>query len=232
MRIIIVVFSFFIATVTFAQLSSRTKDSLDNRFINTPYNLKSDYKTWTIKATCLPVFIGNSGLISNVLGMEYGFMKNQSISIDLNYIYSEDSHDMVADTAGVSHNTGNYSYSNEEAVFAYYRYYFSWQKIRESKGLSFYSSCYFRYGYVERKEDPAFSGNYISQKESNYAEGILFGAIKQCNYKRLGLDFNVGVFDKQKDIATIYSADTRHQGSSNIGVKIGFTLDYLIFVKN
>ena len=70
----------------------------------TPYDPHANYRTWSIKGKVLPYpALGNAGGVTVLLGLEYGFARNQSIGVDVFANWSEDSDDNVADTAGVQH---------------------------------------------------------------------------------------------------------------------------------
>ena len=69
--------------------------------------------------------------VSGLFGVEYGITKNQSIGVDGFLEYRENSNDMAQDTAGVTHQIGDYWNSVKRAVFLNYRYYFSFQRLRE-----------------------------------------------------------------------------------------------------
>jgi hypothetical protein len=85
--------------------------------LQTPYDPKADYRTWSVKGKALPYILGNGGGISAMLGVEYGFAKNQSIGVDVFADWSESSDDNVADTAGVQHAFGNFYNGFEKALF-------------------------------------------------------------------------------------------------------------------
>ncbi len=83
---------------------------------------RANYRTWSIKGKVLPYpSLGNSGGFTVLLGLEYGFAKNQSIGVDVFANWSEDSDDNVADTAGVQHTTGNFYNGFEKALFLGYQ---------------------------------------------------------------------------------------------------------------
>lgn len=172
----------------------------------TPYNSKAPYRTWSIKGKVLPFFLGNGGGLSGLLGVEYGFAKNQSIGIDGFAEYQENSDDMVADTSGVQHAIGDYWHSWERAVFLNYRCYFGFQRLRERKGIAPYMVVFLRYGKLDQYYDPLYPlKSYYTNHERHYSGGILVGATFGIKgEKNLGIDVNFGVFEKEKQISTVY----------------------------
>jgi hypothetical protein len=172
----------------------------------TPYNPKGNFRTWSLKGKVLPFILGNGGGISGLFGIEYGITKNQSIGVDGFLEYQENSNDMAQDTSGVTHQIGDYWNSVERAVFLNYRYYFSFQRLRERKGIAPYTVVFLRYGKLDQYYDPLYPlTSYYQNHEWDYSAGILLGATFGFKRnKRLGLDVNTGVFEKEKVKDTEY----------------------------
>jgi hypothetical protein len=173
----------------------------------TPYDPKADYRTWSIKGKALPYFLGNGGGISALLGVEYGFAKNQSIGVDVFADWSEDSDDNVADTAGVQHAFGNFYNGFEKAIFINYRYYFKSSTLRRKKGIAPYLLAFLRDGKIYQHYDPLYPlTRWMSNREHQYSAGLMVGGTTSLGLKpeRLSLDLNLGLFDKLKEISAVY----------------------------
>ena len=183
-----------------------TPDSSAGRTWLTPYDPHANYRTWSLKGKVLPFFLGDFGGISGLFGVEYGIGKNQSIGIDGFLELQENSDDGVQDTAGVTHKVGNYWHSSERAVFLNYRYYFSFQRLRRKKGIAPYMVAFLRYGKLDQYYDPLYKlTSYYQNHEWDYSAGVLVGATFPWA-RRVGIDVNTGVFEKEKVKDTEYLA--------------------------
>jgi len=108
----------------------------------TPYDPQGNFRNWSIKGKALPFVLGDESGISALLGVEYGFARNQSIGVD-GFIESiSKSDDNEVDTAGVSHDVATYYRSREKALFLNYRYYFNFRKLRYDRVLFLMSSFF------------------------------------------------------------------------------------------
>jgi hypothetical protein len=209
-----------------------SSNSLDRM---TPYDPKADYRTWSIKGKILPWPLGNGGGISGLLGVEYGFTKNQSIGIDGYAEYEENSDDMVQDTSGVTHAEGNEWHSWERAIFLNYRYYFSMQRLRR-KGITPYIVAFVRYGQIDVAFSPLYPLTYYKRHELDRSAGILIGSTYGLG-NRLGLDVNLGLFEKEKIIDTEFlthgvTSET-HWKPVELGLRLSVNLVYwFVFKKN
>lgn len=194
-----VLFLFFLLPLAAAAQRSMTVTELTE----TPYDPKAGYRTWSVKGKILPWTLGNGGGVSGLLGIEYGFTKNQSIGIDVYSELEENSDDNVNDTSGVQHAIGDYWHSFERAIFFNYRYYFSFQRLREHKGIAPYLLAFVRYGKIDAAYDPLYPLNYYwKQDQRHYSAGLLLGTTFPFFTHRWCLDINTGIFDKQKVIYT------------------------------
>src|SRR5580704_8806540 len=105
-----------------AQQQVPVADSTSQDLFKTPYDPKAGFRTWSTKGKVLPYPIfGNGAGISVLLGLEYGFTKNQSIGVDVFSDWSENSNDHATDTAGVQHAYGDNYTGGEQAIFLNYR---------------------------------------------------------------------------------------------------------------
>jgi hypothetical protein len=201
----------------------------------TPYNPGGDYHTCSIKGKVLPFILGNGGGFSTMLGLEYGFAKNQSIGVDAFFEYTGSSDDNVADTAGVVHDFGAYYTGLEKALFLNYRYYFNFQRLREKQGIAPYIVAFLRYGKIDQHYDPLYPlSRWQSNKETQYSTGILIGGTAVVGGKgRLGLDVNFGLFEKEKVISAVYlknGVETMVNGRPiGIGFRLSVNLSYWFF---
>ena len=170
-----------------------------------PYDPNWSYHTWSLKGKVLPFLFGNGGGVSGMLGVEYGFAKNQSIGVDGFYEYQENSNDNVQDTAGVTHDFGDYYHSNERAIFLNYRYYFNCAQLRKD-GIIPYILVFGRYGKLDQHYDPLYPlSSFKDNYETHRSVGLMLGSAFQFNRpRRLGLDINLGIFEKKKDISAVY----------------------------
>src|SRR5262249_27983962 len=95
----------------------------------------------------------------------------------------------------------------EKAVLLNYRYYFSFRRWREKHGISFYTLAFVRYGTIDAHWDPRYKispeEEYIDQ-ETHRSVGLMLGVNWGFPlWPRLGLDVNMGVFEKRKDMLTV-----------------------------
>ncbi len=160
------------------------KDSLNIKSLS-PYNSKGVYQTWSIRGKILPYPLGNSGGINFTAGIEFGFCKNHSISIDGIFDLLSGIDDHLTDTSGVYHDAVKIEKDRYKGIFISYRYYLDFPKLRENKGLSLYTSTYLRYGTLSTWHDGSFSYNTtLSSEEINYSGGILIGSIYNFQRKK------------------------------------------------
>jgi hypothetical protein len=236
LRIVLVAVIYLLETsLLFAQeRGSQIKNDSVMRISPAPLITNKTSNILAVKATVLPYFIGNDAGIATSVGFEYIFFKHHSIGIDGFLHVAYGSSDNILDTADVRHDVGSRHHSTEKAIFFNYRYYFNYKKLREQKGVTVYISPYFRYGYIERHNDPLFKVNYVFQKERSWSEGILLGMVGKIDEcKRCKFDVNIGPFKKQKDITTVYLEDqiekTRFEKKETVGLRIGVFFTYLIY---
>jgi hypothetical protein len=178
----------------------------------TPYDPRANYRTWSIKGKVLPYpALGNAGGVTVLLGLEYGFARNQSIGVDVFANWSEDSDDNVADTAGVQHTTGSFYNGSEKALFLNYRYYLNCRRLRDRKGAAPYLLFFLRDGKIYQHYDPLYPlWRWQANRERQYSAGLMVGvtsAISDDKPKRLDWDLNLGIFEKLKEISTVYLKD-------------------------
>jgi hypothetical protein len=86
MKPFILLFSFCCASFSMSAQSSRSASAGTTSADNdpTPYDPRANYRTWSIKGKVLPYpSLGNAGGVTVLLGLEYGFAKNQSIGVDV-----------------------------------------------------------------------------------------------------------------------------------------------------
>jgi hypothetical protein len=215
--------------------NAHSRDSLNQDSIHRPYNAWGHYETWGIKGKILPFLVGNSGGINALIGFEYGFCKNHSIGIDLYFLAMESSNDMVFDTAGVRHDVGNDQYTIDKALFINYRYYLPLKHPWRNPARAYYFGCFGRYGQLRNIKDPLFNKNFVRSDEVHYSAGIVFGALGKFSHKkRLGLDLNIGIFYKEKDITDVTNRNgsiyTTVSRPDNFGFRIGLNL-YLMYYR-
>jgi hypothetical protein len=235
-RIILVVVIYLMkASISYAQENNSQiiNDSVKSISPN-PWSANKRSNIIAVKGTLLPYFIGNDAGIGMSVGFEYIFLKHHSIGIDGFLHLAQGSHDNIYDTAGVFYDVGSSHHSTEKAIFINYRYYFNYKKLKEEKGVTVYISPYFRYGYLERHDDPLFDVEYVFQKERSYAKGILLGLVGKIDEcKRCKFDVNLGPFKKQKEITTVYLEDkiekTRFEKKETVGLRLGVFFSYLIY---
>jgi len=172
--------------------------------MESPYNPRAAYQTWSLKGKILPWEIGNGGGIASFLGVEYGFLKHNSIGVDGFLHLMESSDDDVRDTAGLKHDVGNYWTGVERAILFDYRYYFDNIERRYS-GVAFYLLTYVRLGAISRHYDPLYRADYLDHWETHHSAGLSFGATIPIDKRyRWGIDINAGVFEKEKRIVETY----------------------------
>ena len=196
----------------------------------TPYNPHANYHTWSLKAKVLPFELGDFGGFSTLFGVEYGITKSQSIGVDAFFEYQENSDDHVQDTAGVAHEVGNYWHSSERAVFLNYRYYFSAQRLRRKEGIVPYTVVFLRYGKLDQYYDPLYPlTSYYQNHEWDYSAGVLVGATLPWG-RRMGLDVNTGVFEKEKVKDTEYlvhgAESLVRSRRPGLGVRVSVNLEW------
>lgn len=204
--------------------------------IKTPFNPIGTENTYALKARVLPFLLGNGSGVSTLLGTEIGFLKRNSFGFEGIYITKHDTKDKVTDLQGVYHETGNRSKYFEKAVLVDYRFYFNLQKYRRQNGNIFYTSCFFKKGTIDERNDSNFKNEYVNRLEDYTSYGIVLGSILNFkNSEHFGFDLNLGYFQKDKKIATDYQeatiVSTKNTNEKGTGLRIGLTVDYWFFVK-
>jgi hypothetical protein len=232
MKVVILIFLLHVCSLLFSQNNT---DSSAVTFTKTPYNPKGNYRNWGLKGKILPVFLGNGGGFSFQLGSEYGFTKNQSFGVDAMYFYFNDHREKPVDTAGIIRAGGDKSYSNQKALFLYYRYYLNLEKWRIKRHRVIYASTYYRLGNRKETRDPAFKNDFISQKEKNNSLGLVVGGIdKFGSEKRLGLDYQIGGYYRLSNSTTFYRENNiekvNQSKTNNFGFRLGVQLHYWFFI--
>lgn len=224
---------FCLPVALFAQPYTTKYIPIDER---SPYDPKANFHTWNLKGKILPFPIGNGGGISGMLGIEYGFAQNQSIGVDGYILLQEDSHDNISDTAGVEHSTAQTYHSSERALFLNYRYYFNFARLRRH-GFIPYALVFYRYCKLGQHFDPHYPlTSFLNNYETQNSVGLMIGSSYQFRATpRLGLDVNLGIFEKQKDITTNYLQNrlisTAHTHPFGPGFRISVNLVYWFYFK-
>lgn len=226
-----------LSRIIFAQANDTILYASFSDNIKTPFNPIGSDNTYALKARVLPFLLGNGSGISTLLGTEIGFLKRNSIGFEGIYITKHDTEDKVTDLNGVYHETGNRSKYFERAILVDYRFYFNFQKYRRQNGLTFYTSCFFKKGQIDERNDPNFRNEYINRKEDYNSYGIVLGSILNFkNSEHFGFDVSFGYFRKDKNISTDYREATLiktiNSNEIGTGLRIGLTIDYWIFVSN
>lgn len=203
--------------------------------IQTPYNPNGDYHTWSLKGHAYYWTLGNSGGISYLAGIEYGFLKNQSIGIDGLIYQQTDSHDDAYDTTGKATNNSDNWQSWEKAVLLNYRYYFNLRRLREEDGLVLYALAFVRYGTIDRHWNPFYElgqNNQYSDDEVHRSAGLMLGTtFVDPDWPWIGIDINTGMFDKSKDISIVNNygdtpVNTQHTG---LGFRMAINMTYAFY---
>src|SRR5262249_35762341 len=144
-------------------------------------------------------------------GVEYGFARNQSIGVDgfIEAISKSDNNEV--DTSGVSHDVATYYRSREKAIFLNYRYYFNFKNLRYDRGIIPYALVFLRYGTIAQHYIPLYPlTSYLRNNEKHYSVGFMAGSLFNLSHTgRLGVDVNMGVFLKRKEISTVYLTNHR-----------------------
>ena len=222
MRISTLIIFCFWGNICFGQASDdHNKSSKAVNDFRTPYNPKGDYRTWSVKATLLPIPYSDQTMVVSALGIEYGITRNQSIGLDAHFDYSFGSHKDVLDTLNYYHSEGQDFHTTDLAAILNYRYYFNMENARNNNGLYFYTGAFVKYGRVFYYQNQLYQADFISKDENDYSEGILFGAIlKVSSVKNLGLDVNIGLAHLESDVTTVYKEKDMTSGSINILNKV------------
>lgn len=222
-----VLFSFFFTLAVSAQQQALpVSDSLKKSVLPSPYNPEGNYETWGLKGKVLPFAMGGGGGVNALIGAEYGFCKNQSIGIDA-YLLTMGNHHDVFDPKLKEYVSTPAAGTNDKALFLNYRYYFDNQKLREKKGLEFYTGSFLRFGYSIFVYEPGYVTAIIAEHEMHYSGGVLVGLMKRM-HNRLCVDFNLGFYYKQKDITTVTAVGNQQVTSldhaSEWNMRVGLNL--------
>ena len=206
MKIITLIIFCFLVNNSFGQSNDVNHSTTAVKDFRTPYNPKGDYHTWGVKLTILPIPYSDQTMIVSALGIEYGITKNQTIGLDGHFDYSFGvNSNILVDTLGGIHSTGQDFHTTDLAAILNYRYYFNMENARNNNGLYFYTGAFVKYGRVYYYENQLYKSDYISKDENDYSEGILLGAIlKISSVKNVGLDANVGLAHLETDVTTVY----------------------------
>ena len=100
--------------------------------------------------------------------------------------------------------------------------------------MLFYTLLFLRYGRISNHEDPAYKNDYISKDEIHRSAGLLLGtSFSIAPSGRLGVDINTGVFEKEKEITTVYRdgglVKTRFEKPTGLGYRLSVNLCYWFF---
>ena len=181
--------------------------------------------------------LGNNKGINYSLGFEYGFKTRNSLSLDL--VYNDfQTLDDVYDPAKKQFVQGFPKYMVDRGAFVSYRYYFKKNSWRDKKGVTPYVSAFLRFGNHQYFNYKGVITNTISEMQWHYSGGIVCGAVKtfQVWNNRLGLDFNIGFYEKEKVFDNVYTdgsslyVDKRNSWYTN--VRAGINFHYWFYRKN
>jgi hypothetical protein len=202
------------------------KDSIKKEAALTPYDPIGNYETWAVKGKILPYAMGGGGGVNALLGLEFGFCKNQSLGIDA-YLLTMGNHHDVFDPSKQEYVSTPAAGTNDKALFLNYRYYFSNRNLREKRGLELYAGSFLRYGYTIFVYEPGYPSNILAEHEMHYSGGPLIGVLKRF-HNRLCVDLNLGAYYMEKDITTVtkpvnQEVTARNQ-VSEYGLRVGFNL--------
>ncbi len=207
-------------SLSYAQQDSLLKappDSVQNQTVKkkkekkpilTPYNRNGNSQNWGIRFGAAILPIGNDMALPFLLGVDVGFLKNNSIGIQGFIFYYSGSNDEAHDTAGVARGVGDDHSNFERAILIDYRHYYNFPKLRQKTGICLYTSIIARYGKKSKYEDPLYTRTFVSYKETDYSTALSLGFIYSPP-KILSYDFNIGYAYKEADITNVYKEHYR-----------------------
>ena len=168
----------------------------------TPFAPKSKYETIGIKARFLPWVLGNAGGASFLLGVEFGFLRNNSISVDGMLYGTQDHHDNYFGPNDPRNRESDDYYGGDEALYFSYNYYFDLKNSRDEMGVAFYAGANYRLGKADHTWDKGISSDSILRSSRNYYSfGPQIGFIvKWGEKKHFALNMNIAGLYSTKDI--------------------------------
>lgn len=215
------------------QSSSTSENEFD---YETPFNKKSEYESWAIKAKVLPWIspLGSGSGYNPSCGFEFGFLKNHSVGVDLTYNQYSFSSGDVKDTVTNNYEPGPRVKNYDRALILSYRYYLNFNKLRAKEGIAFYTGTFFRAGKLSYGYDEGYNRDRSTLRENHLSGGIIFGILKEIHQfdkidNPLYLDVYIAPFIKQKEITSEH-LNEYHQliektdFSINYGLRVGLTL--------
>jgi tetratricopeptide (TPR) repeat protein len=204
----------------------------------TPFNINSEHNTIAIKLKALPwlsLIPGGNG-INYSAGFEFGFLKNNSIGLDVFlHKYSFDGAD-VYDSIAKQYVGEPRKRFTDRAIFLNYRHYLNFQKLRESSASSLYVGVFLRYGQLSFKYDKDYVIQSNIVRENHTSIGVMFGILQEIkNFEKsnnsLNLDAYLGLYVKRKELVKEYYDSNQNLKQSSdfpviLGVRLGLTLSF------
>jgi hypothetical protein len=236
----IIIISVLLSSFSHLLFAQTKNDSVQvQRYLRTSYNPKGNYQTWAIKGKLFPfiIAIGNGNLYHGLFGIEYGFLKNQSLGIDAYFLTMMNQDDDY--TKGMMH-------QRNTAMFANYRYYLPLMKFREKYRIVFYTGFFGRIAtdrYSAFGTEVGISDFNSTTRDSlvksitrHKSVGFLLGTIFKISEKT-NIDLNFGFYKKFSNINdmayTNYIVGSRNSASSfaTYNIRMGLNF-YWYFLRN
>ncbi|MES2516283.1 MAG: hypothetical protein V4580_19165 [Bacteroidota bacterium] len=218
------------------QKASETKEATFDFTELTPFAPKLTYETIGIKARILPWLLGNSGGFNYLLGVEFGFLKNHSISIDGMHYGTQDHRDHYFGENDPRNRESDDYYGRDDALYFSYNYYYNLKTIREGLGVALYTGLNYRAGRANYTWDRGISKDSILQSSRNYySYGPQLGLIiKWGERKHFAINVNVAALYSTKNISEQRTDNlvltTNHYHLNSYDLKVGLNL-YWWFIR-
>jgi hypothetical protein len=232
------IFFLFIYSFSLSQAKEAKKVYNDSNYRTikpTPFNPKGTYQTFAFRLRLLPWNIGDNKGYNTLAGIQLGFLRNHSLSVDIMKGYSNMNLDAYYknDTLILPNRTR--IESTLEIHFAY-NYHLEFESLRRNTGLSFYAGLNYRIGKLQLTSDTGmYVGDHtLKSKRQYYSIGPQVGAIWNIGESKLfALNINVTPYYSIKNIETTEVRGTNYSTHSSkfktVDFRLGF--NFIIWIK-
>lgn len=215
----------FVYCGSFAQAdSSKTNDK------KTPFDPKGNYQTFAVRLRLLPWTIGDSKGYNALIGLQFSFFLNHSLSADVLTNYKNNNADAYYRNDSLIRPVRNRNESTIEFHFAY-NYHFNFESLRKNSGLSFYTGINYRIGSRQLVSDTALyiGDNTISSNRQYYSIGPQVGLLWNLGRSRIfTLNLNITPFYNIANVTTttleVANSYTYHDTFKTYDFRVGLNL--------
>jgi hypothetical protein len=139
------------------------------------------------------------------IGIEKGFLKNNSIGIKYFYDAYIPRKELITDKFGVKHDLGDYENDIDKSWAIEYKYYLPFESFRQRTGVSFYTSLSYLKCVNIIERDINYNHDYYNQSTKSSFFGPAIGVnVLLGAYSSWSIDTQIGFLYGQKNVITNY----------------------------